>query len=167
MALMNTPALAGLAALSLIGVACSRQDPPETHQMETVAAGTIAVSGGWVRAAGEGVRMSAGYATISNTGEEPDRIVALTSPIAEAVELHESVEENGRSMMRPVTGLEVPAGGEISLAPGGYHLMLIGVAAPLVEGESYDITITFETAGELTVPMMAMSGKSAMDHGGH
>ncbi|NHK26992.1 copper chaperone PCu(A)C [Parvularcula flava] len=167
MALMNTPALAGFAAILLTLAACSGQDTPEPHEMETVAAGTVAISGGWVRAVGEGVRMSAGYGTISNTGNEPDRIVALTSPVAEAVELHESVEEDGRSMMRPVTGLEVPAGGEVTLAPGGYHIMLIGVAAPLVEGETYDITITFENAGELTVPMMAMSGKNAMGHDGH
>jgi len=167
MALMNTPALAGFAAILMTLAACSGQDSPAPHETETVAAGTIAVSGGWVRAVGDGVRMSAGYGTISNQGDAPDRIIALTSPIAEAVELHESVEEDGRSMMRPVTGLEVPAGGDIELAPGGYHLMLIGVTVPLTEGETYDITMTFENAGDLTVPMTAMTGKSAMDHGGH
>lgn len=167
MARMNTPALAGFAALFLTLAACSGQDQPAVQPTETVAAGTVAISGGWVRAVGEGVRMSAGYGTISNRGDEPDRIVSLTSPIADVVELHESIEQDGRSMMRPVPGLEIPAGGEISLEPGGYHIMLIGVTAPLVEGETYELTITFEKAGDLTVPMTAMSGKSAMTHVGH
>ena len=167
MSLMNTPVVAGFAAAVLSLAACSGQDQPQAHQAETVAAGTIAVSGGWVRAVGEGVRMSAAYGTISNTGDEPDRIIGLSTPVSEAVELHESVEKDGRTMMRRVVGLEVPAGGEVSLAPGGYHVMLIGVAAPLVEGETYDITITFDKAGDLTVPMMARTGKNAMEHGGH
>ncbi|GGD07111.1 copper chaperone PCu(A)C [Aquisalinus flavus] len=164
---MNTPALAGFAALLLTLAACSGPDQPEIHRTEAVAAGDVAISGSWVRAVGEGVRMSAAYGTISNQGDEPDRIVSLASPIAEVVELHESIEQDGRSMMRPVNGLEIPAGDEVILEPGGYHVMLIGVAGPLVEGETYDITITFEKAGDLSVPMMAMSGKSAMTHVGH
>jgi copper(I)-binding protein len=63
------------------------------------------------------------------------------------------VEENGMMMMRKVEAIDVPAGGEVMLKPGGLHLMFIGLAKPLVEGETVAVTLVFEKAGEVALSL--------------
>lgn len=95
---------------------------------------------------------SAAYMRIQNTGDEPDRLLSVASDVAATVELH-MVEQDGDVMkMRPVEGgIEVPAGGEVELKPGGYHVMLIGVTRELAPGDTIDLTLQFERAGALEV----------------
>lgn len=96
----------------------------------------------------------AAYMTIRNGGAEPDRLVAGETAVAEVVEIHEIVEQEGVMEMRPLAeGLEVPAGGEVLLEPGGYHVMLIGLTEDLRNGMTFDLTLRFETAGEVVVPV--------------
>ena len=92
----------------------------------------------------------AAYMTLSSDGGG-DRLVGASTDIAEAVELHETTAEDGSMAMQPVDGVEIPAGGEAVLEPGGLHVMLIDVTEELAEGDTVDITLTFENAGEQTV----------------
>ncbi|MEZ5181952.1 MAG: copper chaperone PCu(A)C [Acidimicrobiales bacterium] len=57
----------------------------------------------------------------------------------------------GAMTMQPVDSIELPAGEEVSLEPGGYHIMLLDLVAPLEVGDTFEITLTFENAGEVTV----------------
>jgi hypothetical protein len=99
----------------------------------------------------------AAYMVIKNTGNEADRLVAGETPAAEVVELHESfMDENDVMKMRPVEGgfIEVPAGGEAELRPGGLHIMLIRLAEPLENGQTIPLTLSFEKSGEIEIEVV-------------
>lgn len=104
-----------------------------------------------------------------------DKLIAASSPVAEKVELHTHLMENGIAKMRPVEGgIPVTAGTPTELKPGGLHIMLIGLKSPLKQGESFPLSLTFEKAGTVavTVPVqgpgaMAPAAAAGHDHGGH
>ena len=115
---------------------------------------------------------SAGYLTIRNNGTDDDWLVAATSDLARKTELHSMTMDNGVMRMRQVEGgIPVPAGGTVTLAPGGFHIMLIGLKAPLHAGQAYDVTLDFRHAGPMTITGTAVKpaeisiGSGAMTHG--
>jgi len=94
------------------------------------------------------------FMRIQNTGAEDDVLLESTSDIANVVEVHEMTDVDGVMQMRPLTdGLTIPAGGEAILESGGYHMMLIGLKEDLTNGKTYDLTLHFAKAGEVTVPV--------------
>jgi periplasmic copper chaperone A len=117
---------------------------------QEVRAGDLVVTQGWSRAAGAG-GTGVGYLTISNRGTAADRLVAASSPAARGLEMHTHVREGDVMRMRPVPAIDIPAGGTVTLQPGGLHLMLLGLAAPLRQGETVPVTLRFERAGEVQV----------------
>ena len=95
---------------------------------------------------------SAAYLTIENRGTAADRLVEVIFGGANRVELHESfVDERGIASMRPVASVEVPAGGEARLEPGGLHVMLMGLTGRLSVGDSISTVLRFEIAGRRSV----------------
>lgn len=95
---------------------------------------------------------SAAYMTIANKGKEPDRLVGAKADVSKAVEIHETVMDGDVMRMQPVQGgIEVPAGGQVELKPGGYHVMLIGLTRDLNAGDKFPLTLQFEKGGEMTV----------------
>ena len=108
----------------------------------------IVVSQAWSRATPKGAQVAGGYLTIENRRAQPDRLLSATSTAAGKVEIHTMTLQNGIMIMRPVEdGLQVPPGGVLTLAPGGAHLMLIGLRAPLEEGMRRPVSLVFEHAG--------------------
>lgn len=108
----------------------------------------------------------AAYMTIINPTDAADRLVSASSPAAKVGELHETVNDGGVMRMIPQPdGFEIPAKGMVELKPGGKHVMLIDLVAPLEIGQEIQITLTFEQAGEmiLTVPVMDMAEMPAME----
>ena len=100
---------------------------------------------------------SAAYVSIMNHGKMADRLVGATSNLARKTELHKMEMDNGVMRMRQVEGgIDLPAGKTIHLLPGGYHVMLIGLNAPLTAGSMFEITLVFQNAGEKTLKGMAM-----------
>ena len=95
-------------------------------------------------------RPGAAWLTIRNAGGQ-DRLVGAESPAAERVEIHTHVHEGGVMMMRRVDAIDVPAGGEAALEPGGDHLMLFGLKGKLSPGDTFPLTLLFEKAGPVTV----------------
>ncbi len=76
----------------------------------------------WSRATPPGAKVAGGYFTVTNTGSSPDRLLSISSDVSDRTELHEMGVKDGVMTMRPVSGgLEIPAGGKVALAPGGYH----------------------------------------------
>lgn len=132
-----------------------------------VTVGDLSVSGGWLKAMLPGQPAGGGYLTVTNSGGEADRLVAVSSPAAGKSEVHEMKVENDVMVMRPVEGgVEIPAGGTVELKPGGLHLMFTQVAEPFTEGATVPVTLEFEKAGkvELALPVRAAAGD---DHSGH
>jgi copper(I)-binding protein len=119
----------------------------------------------------------AAFMTIANTGTDADRLVAGATPAAGKVELHTHEKDGDVMRMRRVEAIAVPAGGTALLKPGGDHVMLFDLAAPLKKGETFAVTLTFETAGDITVevPVVGIGeslgmtpdemGHDGMDHG--
>ena len=94
----------------------------------------------------------AAFFTVTNNGTEADRLVSASTAVAHVVEIHEIKDNNGMKEMRPLeNGLAIPAGETVLLAPGGYHIMMIGLTQDLTEGMTFELTLTFEQAGEVVV----------------
>ena len=136
-----------MAALALlIGAALST--PAQAHEFKL---GQLHVDHPWARATIGQVKNGAAYLTVANHSDQPDTLVGVDSPVAKRVELHTHMMEDGVMKMRKLDGIEVNPGEPAVLAPGGLHIMLIGLHAPLVEGESFPLTLTFEQAGSVEV----------------
>lgn len=117
-------------------------------------AGPIAIDQPWARPTPGAATPGVGYMTVANQGLGDDRLVSAASPVAEAVTLHRTEVRDGIASMRPQTdGIVVPAGGAVRLEPGGYHLMLEGLRRPLALGEMVPVSLTFATAGTVTVEL--------------
>lgn len=119
---------------------------------EEVRAGNLVLSGAFARATPPRAPAGGAYLTIANHGPGDDRLVAVRTPGASAVQIHETAMADGVMAMRPLPGgLPVPAGRTVALRPGGVHLMLTGLSGPLAEGQVLHMVLRFETAGEVTV----------------
>lgn len=114
-------------------------------------ANDIDILDAYVPALPPGVRAGAAYLRIRNAGERDTALVAAASAVAAAVELHTHVNDGGVLRMRQVSEIVVPAGKEVALRPGGDHVMLIDLKAPLVAGEMLALTLSFADGSSLTV----------------
>lgn len=94
---------------------------------------------------------SAAYMVIRNTGNASDRLIGAECDAAAVVEIHMTTIEGEIMKMQKVEGIDIPAGGEVELKPGGYHVMLINLQRQLIAGERLNITLNFEKAGSITV----------------
>ncbi|MEQ8481607.1 MAG: copper chaperone PCu(A)C [Hoeflea sp.] len=139
--------------------------------------GALEIGHPYARATPPNAPVSGGYLTIRNNGETADRLIGGKAGFADRVEIHEMSMENDVMKMRELAdGLEIPAGGEVELKPGGYHIMFIGLDSRMAEGDSRPVTLTFEKAGSIEVDFsvedinamrgdMKKDGHGAMDHG--
>lgn len=100
---------------------------------------------------------------LRNTGDQPDRLIGATTPVARAVEIHRSVvDAQGVMRMRAVEAVDVPPKAEVRLRHGGeYHLMLIDLKRPLIDGERFPMTLRFENAGEREVMVWVQRPRDA------
>ena len=110
---------------------------------------TVKVEHAWARATPGGAKTAALYMTLLNKGGADDRLVSVSTPVAGKAEVHSTTTENGVMRLRPVEALDVKAGTSTILKPGGYHVMLTDLKAPLVAGQSFAVTLTFENAGKI------------------
>jgi copper(I)-binding protein len=110
------------------------------------------------------------YFTIQNNGSEDDALVKASAPVADTVELHETVTEGAEAKMQPVEKIDVPAGGQAELKPGGLHVMLTNLTEELEAGDSYTMTLVFQSGLTMDVQIFVESftdddGMDGMDGG--
>jgi copper(I)-binding protein len=113
--------------------------------------GQIEITTAWARATPPRPPVGGAYMTITNSGAESDHLIGASSGIAKTVELHTHVKDGAVMRMSALSSIEVPAGKSVSFAPGGLHVMLIGLAAPLKEGTSFPLVLEFANAGKVSV----------------
>lgn len=119
----------------------------------------VVVTEPWARASILVTRPAAAYLTIeSATG---DVLTGITTPVADQAMIHAVEEAQGVNRMVHVPALDLPAGEPVTLAPGGTHVMLVGLDAKLVEGETFPLTLTFERAPAITidVPVLGIAAR--------
>ncbi|HSC80721.1 MAG TPA: copper chaperone PCu(A)C [Chitinolyticbacter sp.] len=151
-----TRTLAGfcLAVLAVLGHA---------HEYE---AGKLLIGHPWARATAPGAPVAGVFLTLENGTGDADRLTGGDSAVAQRVELHAMTMDNGMMKMRHLEAIEVPAKGAQKLAPGGLHIMLFGLKAPLKEGDSFPLTLHFERAGKVKVNVkVEPMGATAPAHG--
>jgi copper(I)-binding protein len=122
-------------------------------------AGAIHVSQPWARATPKGATTGAGYMTITNKGNSPDKVTCISDDASAKCQIHTMTMEGGMMKMRPAEdGLEIKAGESVTLKPGGYHVMFEQLKHPLQEGQSLKATLKFEHAGTIEVdyPILAI-----------
>jgi periplasmic copper chaperone A len=111
--------------------------------------GQLEIGNAWARATPGKAETGAAYLTIQSPAA--DKLVAASSPVAKKAELH-TMSMSGMVMkMRPIASIDISPGQPVTLAPGGMHIMLVGLAKPLKAGQTFPLTLTFEKAGARTV----------------
>lgn len=137
-----------------------------------VAAGDLKIGHPWSRETAPGQSAGGGFLTITNTGKQTDRLVSATSPAAAQVQIHTVSMTDGIMRMRELPGgLEIPAGATVTLKPGGFHIMLVGLKAPLKQGTMVPAELRFQRAGKVKinfkVEAIGYGGPEGGDHVGH
>ena len=115
------------------------------------AAPTLSVEDPWVKEGPPSARVLAGYMTIRNGSSQTQTIIGVSSPAFAMVEMHRTEIQDGMARMVEQERLEVPASGQVSLEPGGYHLMLMGANRPLREGDTVEISLQPENGEPVVV----------------
>jgi copper(I)-binding protein len=137
-----------VAVAALLSAGACSSDSTSTAPAD--ASGTVQVTDAWARSSMPDV--GAIYFTVTDGTGEGDRLVGVdVGDVAEMASIHETTVTNGMAEMHPVDGVDVPAGGTVTFEPGGYHVMLEQLSAPLQVGSRLDLVLTFEKAGEVPV----------------
>ena len=123
--------------------------------------GALKIEHPWARPTVAGQSTGGAYLGVTNTGNTPDRLLGGTSPAAVRVEVHEMRMDGDVMRMREMPALDLPAGASLELAPGGRHLMLFGLKAPLKVGDKLPLKLRFEKAGEVDVMLHVESKPGA------
>jgi periplasmic copper chaperone A len=137
--------------------------------------GALDIGNPWSRATPKGADTAAGYLTIKNGGATSDRLIAATLTNASRAQIHQMTMDNGVMRMREVAnGIEIKPGETVELKPESFHIMFMGLKAPLVKDQKVKGTLTFEKAGAIDVefavepaggaPSGQMHGPMQMDH---
>lgn len=126
----------------------------------------------WMRQPPPGAKVAGGYLTVVNSGDTADKLIGGEVPFAARVEVHEMAVKDGVMSMQEVAGgLAIPAGESVSLTPGGYHLMIMGLDGAPKAGETVPLTLRFEKAGAVELMMQVAPIGSVKapehDHSGH
>ena len=150
----------------------SHGQAPKTADVDALCAdaieGAVEIKSAWVRSAAEGRTITAAYFIACNKTAETRKITSVASPLTPIVEIHETTRsEDGAMKMRPVADIELPAGGMAHAKPGGLHVMLINLTAPIAAGESAPLTFTLDNDETITVTAAAKAPEAAAGHGAH
>lgn len=113
--------------------------------------GGVTVSTPWARATPGGATVAGAFLGIKAAAGADDKLVAARSTVAGSVELHDHINDGGVMKMRRVDGIAIKGGDTVTLKPGGLHLMLMDLKAPLMAGDKVEVTLVFEKAGEVAV----------------
>ena len=162
---MRRPFRLALAA-ALLAAACAREQQA-VEAPPCPVAGAVAIEGAWIRAQEDQGAMSAAYFTLCNGGTQAVSVTGIAASVAGMVEAHETITDpSGRKMMRPLEGLTIAPGERVILQPGGSHLMLMDLTAPIAAGDSATITIRLSDGSSVSAEAVAKSPAEAA-HEGH
>lgn len=160
---MKSFAIALVAGFTLLSWPAVTQETDESHISQTNSG--VEITDVWARKTRR-TMSAAVYLTLNNSTEHPDTLLAATTPRASMTTLHMSGEVDGIMRMEMQDEVALPAGQTVEFAPGGLHIMLMGLSEPLAEGTTFPLTLTLEKAGEITVNVnvTGLSGPATNHH---
>lgn len=141
-----------VAAAAIVAIICS---------YSIAKADGLSVRDAWARASAGPAKIGAAYLVVSNGGSTADRLVSASSPVARAAELHTTIEEGDVMRMQRLDGVDLAPGASAQFKPGGMHIMLVDLAAPLKVGTKFPLTLIFASGVKTTVDV-AVLGPGAM-----
>ena len=153
----NVRTVVVLLALALVGCSGGSESAADASLAPLASATTdaaVTFSHGWARATTSGGKVGAVYARLSNLSDHPVTISAIHTAVARLAQVHDSREVDGMMRMRHVDPLALAAGANIDLAPGGMHLMLMGLTKPLTAGMTFDVIFDLADGQQLTLPVV-------------
>lgn len=162
--------LAMVVAMLWLAAGCAQTDTDGTEASPSVSStgdAALTITDAWVRATTDTTdpTMTAGFGIITNHTDAAVKLVSATSPSAPMVQLHEMVTEDGEMVMQEAPdGIEIPAGESVSLAPGGFHLMLMNLSGELAVGDEVSFTLTFDDGTNLTTTALVKQYAEEEDH---
>ncbi|MBU3825074.1 MAG: copper chaperone PCu(A)C [Candidatus Oceanisphaera merdipullorum] len=134
-------------------------------------AGKLDIAHPWARPLPTVATVGSAYFTVTNKGDTDDVLLSAESPIADKVEIHTHIKEGDVMKMRQVNDLVIPAHGEQKLAPGGLHLMLMGLKEVPAVDTKFPVTLHFKQAGKVEIEVAVEAEQAAdtapHDHAGH
>jgi copper(I)-binding protein len=145
----------------VLGAAIAAAFAPATfaHSYEL---GALKIGHPWARAT---VAANGGaYLSVENTGATADKLVRVSTDIAATAELHTHIKDGEIMRMRAIQAIDLPPGQKVVLAPGGFHIMLLGLKKKLVEGERFALTLEFEKAGKIVVDIAIDKPGAGAEH---
>ena len=144
-----------LAAITSLLVLCS-----------SLSAGQIMISDAYARSSGPLAKAGAAYMRIMNHSDESDRLLGVQSDIAKKTELHSHLEDDNGvlKMVRIDEGIKIGPMKDHSLAPGGEHIMFMGLKEPFETGKIIPITLLFEKAGEVGIEIIVDQDRKEKKH---
>ena len=131
-------------------------------QAQEAKVGSIKIENAYVRATAPGQPAAGAFMKIENSGTA-DQLVSASSPAAGEVQLHQMSMEGNVMKMGQVKDIAIPANGSVDLKPGGYHIMLMNIKAPLKAGETVPVKLKFAKAGEVEVKLPVNAVGSGMN----
>lgn len=160
----RTLTLALVGAMLSFTTACSSQDDDAPEDSGSTASAALTVEDVWVKSAESG--MSAAFGVLTNSSDEAVTVTSASSSASGMVELHETVEDaDGQMVMRQKDGgFVVPANGTFVLEPGGNHLMLMNLNAPVKAGDEVNFTLTLSDGSTLDFTAPAKDYSGANEH---
>jgi copper(I)-binding protein len=126
--------------------------------------GAIAIGHPWARSTSAGQAIGGGYLKLDNQGAA-DRLLSASATVSDKVELHSMAMDGDVMRMRQVDGIDVPTGKPVELKPGSFHIMFVGLKAPLKAGDSFPLVLKFEKAGEVKVDVKIEAANASHDMG--
>lgn len=155
---MNHAGMAGMSGGSMSDDAASAV--PENAAKAKL--GSLVLTDGYLKAMVPGQPVGGGFVTIRNDGKEPDKLVSISTPLSTRGELHEMSMQGSIMKMRKVPDdFAIAPGQTLTMEPGGYHLMFMGMKMPFKAGDTVTVTLTFEKAGkvDLAMPVVKIHGR--------
>ena len=131
------------------------------------AADNVSVQDPYVRLAPPNAPATGAFMVIKNNGDKDVKVLKADNPVSKVTELHTHLHEGGVMKMRPVAAIEVKAKGQVALQPGGLHVMMIDLKAPMKEGDVVPITLTFDDGSSKQVDakvVRPMAAGMPMEH---
>lgn len=158
--------------MGAVAAALSFVHLPTAASAHDYAVGSLKIGHPWARATPPAAKVGGGYLKIENTGATPDRLLGGTTEAAARLEIHESTFTDGIARMREKTdGVGIAPGETVELKPNAIHVMLVGLKAPLKQGDKVSATLRFEQAGsveiEFQVQGIGAQPQAAPDHATH
>lgn len=130
------------------------------------ASNQIVVEKAWARATPNMAVTGGGYLTVTNRGPGEDRLLNVTSPVAEKIQFHTMAVDDGVAKMTRLLAIELHPGVPVIFKPGGIHMMLLGLKHQLKEGETVPLTLTFEKADAIEVDAQVLGIGATAQPGG-